>query len=379
MQLGQIHNQNNKPEKALTEFQHAREYVSTETLHTTRKDIYRCLGEALHEHGYNQEALSTLEEGHQAFPVDPEIAHLFGRALFQNGRSQEALSAYQIASQGSLTNIAVLLDHAKALLSLGGKTEEARAKIERALELEPDNFIGTALLAEATAQAGEHTQAIKIYQQALISDLAKDPEWQVSLSINLAESAFALDKPEIAITFLQETLQIAPDSLATKQTLCQAYILTQLTRDALRLVDEILQKYPQNLEILMWAADQAIIINDLELAADILNQAHQISPQKADILVRLGYIQLENGEEEHARQTFGQLFSAESVDVKNLRLAAQALIGLGDISSSIPYLEKALELSDYKSSDLLKELTKLNLKSGNLEEALGLSWKVWGR
>jgi tetratricopeptide (TPR) repeat protein len=370
LQLGQLHLENNKQAEALAEFHKAHQYVFPETPHNIRQAVYQSLGSALHTQGYHQEALKTLEEGHQAFPVNQEIAHLYGNALFKNGRYQEALSAYQIASQKTPPTVEVLLDFGRTLLVLGNKSNEALEKIEFALELDPDNQQANALLGEATAQAGDHNQAIKLYQQALQSELANDDEWLVRISTNLALSAFELNQPEIAITLLQECLQKTPDNLKVKQTLCQAYIQTNLYHNALRIVEEILDKYSQNLDILMWSSDQAIVMNDLEFAAEILNKAKQIAPQKADILVRLGYIQLENGEDDVARETFGQLFAAENVDIKNLRLAAQALIGLGDISSSIPYLEKALELSDYKSSDLLKELTNLHLKSGNHQAAL---------
>lgn len=370
LQLGQLHLENNKPVEALAEFNKAREYVLPQTSHTTRQAIYLSLGSTLQNQGYHPEALKTLEEGHQAFPVHQGIAHLLGNALYHNGMFQEALSAFQIASQKTPLPVEVLLDFGRTLLAMGDKSSEALEKIEHALEIDPDDDRGIALLGEANAQAGDHHKAIQIYQQSLRSNLADNREWRVRLSTNLALSAFELNQPEIAITFLQESLQTTPDSLKLKQTLCQAYILTKLSKDALRIVEEILGKHQQNLEILMWASDQAIALNELEFAAEILNQAKQIAPHKADILVRLGYIQLENGEEEDARSTFGQLFAAENVDIKNLRLAAQALISLGDISSSIPYLEKALELSDYKSSDLLKELTNLHLTSGNYQDAL---------
>jgi tetratricopeptide (TPR) repeat protein len=133
---------------------------------------------------------------------------------------------------------------------------------------------------------------------------------------------------------------------------------------------EIKEKSELNLEEQLWIADQAIALCELDLAIETLNQANQINPQNAEIIVRLGYIQLENNQEELARKTFGQLFSAENVDITDMKMAAHALIGLGDISSSIPYLEKALELCDYQSGDLLGELTKLHLKSGHYLAAL---------
>ncbi|MEN8240319.1 MAG: tetratricopeptide repeat protein [Chloroflexota bacterium] len=370
LQLGQIHCANNKSTEALAEFNIAHQYVDVETTQETRQEIFTQLGTHLQNQGYRQEALTTLEEGHQAFPVNPKIAHLLGKSLSDDGRDQEALAAFEIASQSKKVTANLLLDHSKALLAVGGKSAEAAEKISQALELEPNNQLCSPLLGEAAAQSGDHHQAINIFQNALQSDLAKDPTWQVKLSTNLANSAFELNQPEIAITFLQESLQKSPDNLLAKQTLCQAFIYTNLNRDAQRLIEEILEQNPQNLEILMWASDQAIKINDLDYASEVLNQAKEIAPQKADIMVRLGYIQLEKGEEAVARETFGQLFSAENVDISNLRLAAQALIGLGDISSSIPYLEKALELSDYKSSDLLRELTILHLQSGNDQAAL---------
>ncbi len=104
-------------------------------------------------------------------------------------------------------------------------------------------------------------------------------------------------------------------------------------------------------------------MDELALATENLHLASQIAPLNTEIIVRLGYVQLEAGQEEKAKETFSQLFEVEEVDITDMKMAAHALINLGDPATSIPFVERALELCDYQSKDLLTELTRLQLDS----------------
>lgn len=370
LQLGILYTQANDKIKALASFNQAARFATSETEPDVRRKIDLHLGKTLVESNYFDEAITALEKAAKRHPADAEIAHLYAKSLIVQKRFEEAFSPLTLTIQADHPSTEALLDYAHLLLELSKSPELALEYINQVLDANPEDHRGKILQAMATAAADDHISAITLFQDALQTDLSRQPEYFTMLASGIADSAFKTNQPEVAITFLQEALRQMPENSSLKKNLCQAFTQADLKHNAMELLLEIKTSTNQSLEDQLWIADQAIALRELELAIDTLDQANQISPQNAEIIVRLGYVQLENNQEELARQTFGQLFAAENVDITDMKLAAHALIGLGDISSSIPYLEKALELCDYQSSDLLSELTKLHLKSGHFLAAL---------
>lgn len=370
LQLGILYLERNDQIKALAAFNQAARFVTSETEAEVKRQIALQLGSTLFLSGYIEESIAALEKSFSDYPTDPEIGYLYAKTLIKARRFEEAFTPLTITIQSEHCSSDALLDYARLLLELSKSPELALDYINQALEINPRNQLALILLARATAASDDHPKAIKLYQEALQTELSRQPEYFTMLATGIADSAFNTDQAEVAITFLQEALRQMPENMALKKKLCQAFTQANLKHDALCLLLEIKEKSNHSLEDQIWIADQAIGLKELELAIQTLNQANQIAPQNAEVIVRLGYVQLENDQEELARKTFGQLFSAENVDITDMKMAAHALIGLGDISSSIPYLEKALELCDYQSSDLLGELTKLHLKSGHYVAAL---------
>lgn len=356
--------------KAIAAFNQAARFIQPETPNLIKRQIGMNLGKTLLDSGYVTEASTALAKTHRENPTDVQVAYLYSQALIRSRKYEEAFKALTITIQAGNPPNSARLDYAFLILELSKNPEQAIEFIQNVLKVEPENEKAIILLARATAAADDHQQAISLYQDAFQTELAKEPEYFTLLATGIADSAFRTDQPEVAITFLQEALRQMPDNLKLKQKLCQGFFQANLIPDALALLENIRTTSDASIENLLWISDQAIAMNELDLAIEILEEANQASPQMADVIVRLGYVQLENNQEAKARETFSQLFAAENVDAADMKMAAHALIGLGDISSSIPFIEKALDLCDYQSGDLLSELTKLHLKAGNSLAAL---------
>jgi tetratricopeptide (TPR) repeat protein len=368
--LGQIYLQENDKENAIEAFKLAEDIArKNNDLKLIQKTTLQ-MGEALCQFGLFEEACQSLQKAHKIFPTNPEISHTYGKALLASGNVDASISILSQAIQSQEIDSEIFLDYGMAHLALGRFPEEAIKAIKTALKTDPNNPKGLALLAEATAQCGNHKQAIIIYQKAIETEIINDLLWYERLSIGMAKSAIALKEPEIAIATLEEALTRIPENLGILKVICQAYIQAKLTQDGLNLLLKIFNRDDSNFETLIWVADQAITLKEIDIAIDALNKASELKPKRAEVLIRLGYIQLENDEPDNARKTFGQLFDSEKVKTNDLKLAAQALINLGDIESSIPYLEKALELSNYQSTDLLSELATIYEKAGDYQKAL---------
>ena len=267
------------------------------------------------------------------------------------------------------------LDYADVILKLSKSPELALEHVQVGLTADPKNERARILLAKATAASDNHTAALELYREALKTKLSRQPEYFIALTIGIAHSALKIEQPHLAITFLKEGLRQHPDSIEMKRSLCQAYIHANLKPDAILVLDEIRAVAENTLENMIWIADQAIALKELDLATQVLIDATQIAPENSEVIVRLGYAQLESGQEEIARQTFSQLFEVKNVDISDMKMAAHALVGMGDVSTSIPFIEKALELCDYQSGDLLSDLALLYLQTDQPSQALEMVQK----
>jgi tetratricopeptide (TPR) repeat protein len=368
--LGQIYLQENDKDKAIEAFKIAEDLAQKNSDQKLMQTTICHLGEALLQIGLFEEACQSLQNAHNSFPANSQIAHIYGKALLASGNVENSIEVLTKALQVQELDYEIYLDYGMAHLALGRFPEEALAAIQTAIQNKPDDPKGLALLAEAQFQCGNHSKAIVIYQDALETELVHDLLWYERLSIGMARSALALKEPEIAIATLEDSLMKIPENVSLLKVQCQAYIQAKLYQDALKILEEIFSRPDSNFETLIWIADQAITLKEINIATDALNKASEIKPKRAEVLIRLGYIQLENDQIDIARETFGELFSSEKVKTSDLKLAAQALINLGDITSSIPYLEKALELNNYQSTDLHSQLATLYEKEGDSQKAI---------
>ncbi|MBN2045168.1 MAG: tetratricopeptide repeat protein [Anaerolineales bacterium] len=370
LQIGLAYQTQGEPLKALAAFNQAARFIQPDTDIKTRKEIGLQLGKALYQGGYIEEAVTAFGKAYQQSPTDVELATWYAQALVNTGDFSTAFPVLTLVVQSQEPSIETRLDYADLILKLEKSPEEALTHINTVLELDPQHERGRILLAKATAASDDHCAALELYQEAMQTELSRQPEYFTALTIGVAESAFKTEQPHVAITFLREGLNQIPDNLPLKKTLCQAYIHANLKPEALSILAEIQELAAPTLQNYLWIADQAVALDALALATDNLNLASQIAPHNTEIIVRLGYIQLENGQEAQAKETFGQLFEVENVDITDLKMAAHALIGMNDPHTSIPFIEQALELCDYQSKDLLAELTRLQIESEQYLAAL---------
>jgi tetratricopeptide (TPR) repeat protein len=211
-------------------------------------------------------------------------------------------------------NLSAHLDYATAILSVRENPQEAIASLRRVQELSPDHIQAQALLAEALAENNELTDALHAYQTVLETDLVEDPAWCSRISLGLGRTALALQQPDIAIAALQEASLADPQNPQIPCTLAEAYYAAGLLEDALQTARIGLGLALEDLDVLIWFAEKAIqwiggnnkakasfstdtvsselIAQVRTEALNTLTRAIQLAPQRTDLLIRLGRIQL---------------------------------------------------------------------------------------
>lgn len=101
----------------------------------------------------------------------------------------------------------------------------------------------------------------------------KKEQYALGISTLLLEK-----KPDSAIQFLNDALKEIPGSILLQLSLARGYDAQNKTDDALRICEAILQKYPEQVDILKMKATLLSKKGDEQNAAIILNKAYQLAP-----------------------------------------------------------------------------------------------------
>lgn len=365
--------------------------------------VYQRLGETLYELGHVEESRKVLELAYQANPSFSGTAKLFSKTLLDLKDQRAAIPVLAQLIRLEEDNLSAHMDYADALLSAREKPLEAIKSLQRVLELSPGHLQAQALLAEALSANNELDEALRIYQVVLETDLVKAPAWGSRISLGLGRTALALGQPEIAIAALREASLAEPGNSQIPCTLAEAYYAAGLIEDALQSARVGLSLGLEDLDVLIWFAEKAIswisssrgVKNGFspemisgELASQVriealntLTRALQLAPQRTDLLVRLGKIQLMIGDSQAAADSFHKVLSAQVSSIDDLYKAAEYLLTLGKPHSAVECLEKSITQSGYtwgeafgmdKYARLPRSLVKAYQRAGNPQAAISI-------
>lgn len=368
--LGKLYQREAQLEAALAEFMQASQLGDPDPV-IEQQAAQHC-GEAQLAMGKLEEAKQQLGQIYQQYPNNLALADLYSKTLLALGEIEPALTVLSLAMQAEEPPLEIYLDYGQAHLLLGAQPEEAQSAFKTVLSLDPEHPFAKVLLGEALALDGQHQAALQEYSSCLESADMLSPQWRSRLNASMAKSALALNQAAAAIAALEEALLEMPGDIEMHKTLTQAYHQADLKHDAADSLSAVYQAGMEDADTLLWVSDQALLQEQDELAGQALDQAVRLAPSNAEVLVRTGYLQIKRNDPVSARHTFSKLFTIKEINADQLRLAAQALIDLGDIPSSVPYLEKALEVGGCDPTNLLTDLAKVHLQSGNLLEALNV-------
>ena len=166
---------------------------------------------------------ATFQEGRLAL----------GRLLTETGRPAEALEL--LGEAGSASMKAGL---AEALLA-SDRYDEARALLEEALRLEPDNTRALALLGPVYGRAGELSLAAKTLERALALG-----ETSPEIRRNLALVYLKQGKPERAVAELQKASEDAPTDASIWFSLGNAFLRAKNGNRAAQAFEKALELRP---------------------------------------------------------------------------------------------------------------------------------------
>lgn len=405
--LGETHLELGELTQALTSLQIALELISSlpQQLASPRQAYNHgvlhfqtslCLGETLHKLGHLEDAIPVLANAYQQAPTFPELARSYTEALLDSGEIQSAITPLETILTDEPEDIDPYLKYAQSLLALHDNSEveievgRAIPELERALEMYPGHPEGTVLLAEVLAANNELIQAMDAYNKALETELAKEPEWHVRLSLGFGRVALKLGQIETAVASLQEAYQSDPINPGVVRSLAEAYNAADLTEDAYATAKTVLDLVSNDVDTLIWFVDQVESLlakpgfHTKEAQAEVLNaldKATELEPRRTDLWVRSGQAHQRSGDNLAAitaYKTIAEIYDPSSPSpAADLYQAAQGLMELEDPGSAVNCLERALQPdytpvspSDPSLLDILIALSRANFQNGDAKSAL---------
>ena len=351
------------------------------------------LGNTLAELGHHVEAREVFERARQSNPTHPELAYAHGKVLLALGEPEAALVAFEIALDGHPKSIEPYIDYATTLLkrrkwqsarfSMDNKKvytpaagltnrdlDSAQARLDHGLSLEPGNLEARILQAELMELRGDWERALKSFLNLAEEEKKCTADQLGRIKLGLGKAALALNEMETALAALQEAALSNPDNLDVQHALTEAYYTANLKDEALQASYRARELAPHDPQNLAWLAGAMLALGATQEAIAALRRASELDPQRSDLQIYLGQVQMHSGDLKGARETFDAVLLNPNASSADLQDAAHAFLKLNDSSSAVTCMERALEKSPMPEIELFRELSQLLVDRGDLEGSL---------
>ncbi|MEX0299988.1 MAG: tetratricopeptide repeat protein [Kordiimonas sp.] len=321
----------------------------------------------------------ALEKAKEAGAPDEEIGVARVRSLFAQGKSSEAkelIDTLEIDEEAPFDFILLQGDIAQTL----GNNEEAKALYEQAVNMEPDNYAGYLALANLQLSNGNFEEAGRLSTKAA-EYVTQDP----ILDYVRGVAAKYTDDMEVAASFLEQSIQGAPDNLPAHLELADILIEQgQLERakthldtvysqipghpraflssasilaiegnfveaEALALrAEDLLRTYPPAMRIYGNITHR---LGKCNVATGYLTQFLALLPEDRMTRVALADCLNQTGRADAALNTLTSLLGTESNDVEAHILATTIAPNLADPGASMEVLSNALKVIPENGDD----------------------------
>ncbi len=368
--LGQTYVALDLNDEAIAALREALELSDSHTPSQLSQAIAVALGRLELADGQQARARQTLERAHQAFPANPAIARLFGQALLAQGQAHKALAALAIADEAEPGDIAIQMDIARAHLSIDG-AKQAEIVLRKVVKQDPAQLDAKVMLADALAQQGQHSQAIKQYEAILASDVNRDADMRTRLITSKAATQLEASQHEDGLATLETLQKESPEDLSVLRALCGAYRQLDRAEEAFQIAHKVYLNAGEDAATVQWYAEQAQAAGKLDAASDALAKALAANPADSPLTLALAETQWHTGDAKSAEANMKKLLTAEAdVDSPLLAKAADFLAAHGAEQASIPYWTRAIQLAETPDSELYLALSKAFAGIGKLDKAL---------
>jgi tetratricopeptide (TPR) repeat protein len=330
-------------------------------------------GQDAHAHGDLKLALEFYEEAIKLRPEFPEAEFQRGAALVSLGRQAEAESAYKRASE--LRNdwalpratLGALLAH------MTGREREAEPLLRRALELDANNTIALAALADVRRRAGDSQEALELLRRATDGKDATASLWVTRAEVERAggdqtaalaslRRALSIDSGDASALMMRAELFLATknNELALQDLkairvkpkersalipeMAKLYARAGRTDEALRLLDQLSDEEKRRPEVMALRTAIAADESDTPEARAALLKLLERDPRNASLLARLGKL-YRTSEPQRSLEYFARASEVEPRNVEYATGYASALVQARRFAEAVVILRRILDVT----------------------------------
>ncbi len=333
------------------------------------------LGSTLHILGQPEEAICIFKDALLNSPDNIDIQRAYVNSLISSGRGDEAIEPLMKILEKEPEDLAPYLDLATIILSQKDSNvaridvELTTELLERGLKIDPENITGRLLYADLLAANNRDEEAKDIYVSlSENSDLPDNIRWKVNYGLGLMSTK--LGQMDVALAALEEAGIQNPSNFEIHQKLAETYASANLPKAAIDSAQSALSIAPHNAENLIWYSEFCNKLGDMPEALSSLDAAIKQQPDKAELRLKLGELQLKMKDNEAAKKTFQELIAHGKLNTKLIRKLAKTLSQSGEIDEAIYYLEFGIEQDPVSSLPLLLDLVEYEEKNGNYSNAV---------
>ncbi|MCK6552639.1 tetratricopeptide repeat protein, partial [Myxococcota bacterium] len=315
-------------------------------------------------------AATQLSAALEARGDDKELAYLLGLARSKQGDHKGALEALDKAIVSDPTFAPALHAIGDALVALGGQPEDAATWYSKALAVEPAHTRSASAAASLYGQLshqGQRRRTLAIAAEKVSRGLP--PAQRAPFLYETALAYANADMLERGVSFATEAARLEPAN--TKFVALAAVALAEAgkPKDAQALLDPVLVREPQNVEVLMSRARVFIRMDDVAKAFIDLEAAKKLAPKDASVTLWEARFNVELAKLNDARESLDRSIKLGNATPLHYIELGRIDLTVGDVDAALTNANEAVK-RDATSAAAHALLGDCYFSRGELEKAL---------
>ena len=222
-----------------------------------------------------------------------------------------------------------------------GNTEKAKDYLFKLINKYPNSYIGHKTLAEVYEKEEKYSVAVDEYIRATEIN-NKD----IKLNYNIGRLLYKDERPEEAISVLQDVLKKKPEYYEATNLLGEILYSNERYKEAINVYMNALRYNPGNYDLYYNLGMVYTMVNDFQKAKEFYQKAAEINSLLYNAKLSLGQIALIAGDLDEAERYFKESTKSEDLESGSYYYLSQVAILKGDKEKAINYMNIAVELDD---------------------------------
>ena len=220
-----------------------------------------------------------------------------------------------------------------------GNTEKAKDYLFKLINKYPESYIGHKTLAEVYEKEDRYSVAVDEYIRA--SELNKK---ETKLNFKIAQLLNKDERPEEAITILQDMLKKEPENYNATNLLGEILYTQERYKEAINVYMTALRYHPGNYDLYYNLGMVYTMTNDFQRAKEFYQKAAEINSLLYNAQLSIGQIALIAGDLDEAEQYFKESLKGEDVEAGSYYYLSQVAMLKGEKEKATNYMNIAVEL-----------------------------------